>query len=278
MRRVIGYSSIAVALGLGLGACQGTVLDVGPDDSGTLQADSGSNQGTSGNGNGGCPAVPGPIAATGDFASLVGTWTGYVESYQFPSGSDAIVLSFSAPSGGSPSGTIVFGQGSPPPPPTDGDAGYSPNGAMGNAIPTSITEGFVYTVLSSSFDGSRLRLGVESREPYSPWCALQTSYSWSANACTFGCLPNWPAMGGASPSATSILDNPDGGPNLVVSTGQFTLCEFPYGVCDCDPTSCTVRLDQPNWTFDMQFTSGHLDGSGVLGTGNNPYNVHLTGP
>jgi len=275
MKRVIGYSSMALTLA----ACQGTVLDVGPDDSGTtaLQADSGSNQGTSGDNNGGCPAVPGPIAATGDFASLVGTWTGYAESYQFPSGSDAIVLSFSAPSGGSPSGTIVFGQGSPPPPPTDGDAGYSPNGATGSQIPTSITEGFVYTVLSSSFDGSRLRLGVESRQPYSPWCALQTSYSWSANACTFGCLPNWAAMGSTSSSGTVTLDNPDGGPDLIVNSGKGMLCS-DYTVCDCDPTSCTVRLDQPNWTFDMQFTSGHLDGSGVFGTGNNPYNVHLTGP
>jgi hypothetical protein len=92
--------------------------------------------------------------------------------------------------------------------------------------------------------------------------------------CTFGCLPDWAATGG--PAGTVTLDNPDGGPNLVVNGGQFTLCNM-YPVCDCGPTSCSIRLDQPNWTFDVQVTPEHIDGSIAFGT-SDVHNIHLTGP
>lgn len=279
MKQVIRYSPIVLALAPALAGCQGTVLDIGPDNDGggASQTGSSSGQTSSGNtGDGGCAPVPvgPPDAAAGDFSSLAGTWTGYLENYQFPSGSDAVVITLSTSTSGAR--TIVFGQGSPPAPPTDGTTGYTPNGAMGSAILSSITEGFVYTVLSPSLDGSRLRFGVETLEPYRPWCELQTSYSWTSNACVFGCLPNWAGQGGTSSADTTTLDNPDGGMNLIVNTGVFTLCN-PYRVCDCGPAGCTVRLDQPDWTVDMQFTTGHLDGSIAFSAGE-VHNMHLTGP
>jgi hypothetical protein len=261
-------------------ACRGNVLDIGPG--GSAAAGGSQTHGFDADA-AACPSFASvePDAGTGDLASLAGTWTGYIENYQFPSGSDVLVLALPAQDGGSASGTIVFGHGSPlPPPPTDPTVPYYPNPQNTNAIPGALLEGFPYTVIAPSLDGSRLRFSMASREPYRPWCELQTSYLWFATApnCTFGCLPNWSGKGNGSPAGPITLTNPDGGPNMVVSSGYFALCADPSSAaCDCDPTLCTVRLDRPAGpTFDMQVTAGHMDGSVVIGGGTN--NVHFTGP
>src|SRR5579872_3314625 len=57
---------------------------------------------------------------------LFGPWTGYIENHQFPSGSDVLNLVLAKQADGSPGGTLVFGMGTPPAPPTDPNVAYWP--------------------------------------------------------------------------------------------------------------------------------------------------------
>lgn len=275
MNRAVRFSWVTLALV----ACRGNTLDIGTGESGGDSSVDGAPGSTNAMDVDGaaCPSFANEAsdAGTGALAPLAGTWTGYVENYQFPSGSGTIVLSFSGHDGGSVSGTIVFGQGSPPPPPTDPTVGYYPDGVnLSSAPPGTIIEGFPYTVVAPSLAGTRARFGAVAREPYRPWCELQTSYVWMP-PCDFACTPSWPADI-STPSDRVTLQNPSGGPNLIMNTGRWAQCSGVDGVCDCDPTSCTVRFDAPNVSFDMQMTPGHLDGSVLLGSSAN--NVHFTSP
>ena len=73
-------------------------------------------------------AMSGQDAANDGGVGLQGptTWTGYVEGYQFPSGSNAIRLAFAIDSYGQVAGMVFFGDGPPPPPATDPNVGYPP--------------------------------------------------------------------------------------------------------------------------------------------------------
>ena len=108
----------------------------------------------------------------GDVSSLGAreAWTGYLENYQFASGSDAIALSFATDPTGIVLGTVTLGAGSPPPPATDPEAVYPP----GYTRFSGITEGFPFTMAQGTLIGSRLRFTIWVTEVWSGWCALQT--------------------------------------------------------------------------------------------------------
>jgi hypothetical protein len=225
-----------------------------------------------------CPGLPADDAGAEDagasIAPVLGAWTGYIENFTLLSGSSAVNVVFALQSDGSPGGTVVFGMGTPPPPPTDPDAGYWPSG-LGNA-PTAVVgqpiEGFTYTLHAFSFDGVRLQFGAESREVYRAWCDLQTTtYVW--DQCTYGCLPNWGGAGSSDPTGTITLEGP-GGATMAVNYGKFELCdEYPTDTCNCFPNGCTVLLNDPDLHFDTQVKT-QIDGSIVLN--GSSYNVHLT--
>jgi hypothetical protein len=79
-------------------------------------------------------------------------------------------------------GTVVFGQGEPPPLPTSStDAslcvtqavpGYPPG--FGSCMPDRMFPGMAYTLRNIRSDGVRLTAKVPIREPWTAWCALQT--------------------------------------------------------------------------------------------------------
>lgn len=146
-------------------------------------------------------------------ADFAGRWSGEAEdvlalsgggTYEFPSGSRSIVLDLQAfeRSGGERldlEGTITFGTGSPPPPPTDPDLGYPTDVnyaeqlsyfgetlmATWNVGPLPPYEGFAYTIRDTTLlpdrvpdlggqvaDGVVL-LRYSTQELLDPWCALQ---------------------------------------------------------------------------------------------------------
>ncbi|MGD0679830.1 MAG: hypothetical protein ABSC94_30970 [Polyangiaceae bacterium] len=247
-------------------------------------------------------ADAGPWDAGASLSPLLGVWSGYVENYAFPSGSDALLLTFTTQADGTIAGTLTFGQESAPAPPVDPTVGYWPNGAApaglwpgepyGNIEP--VAEGFSYTVESVQFDGSRLRFSVNPIEEYKPWCELQTSYSDPTQPCSYNCAPNagWVPLGladagllpdGAPPpyngnstsnTWTSLYD-PDGGPTITMNAGRVTLCLAPPSgrVCSCWLGGCTGNVE--NTTFDMAVTTGHLDGSFLPFQGSD-HNIHFT--
>ena len=109
------------------------------------------------------------------------SWTGWVENYQFPSGSDAIKFSFAADSADQIVGQVMFGGGPPLSPPTDPSVGYPPGCTDWSC---GQIEGFSFSTVSGSFVSGRLRLAVDQNEIWKDWCALQTPNSSSTD-----CIP-----------------------------------------------------------------------------------------
>jgi len=113
-----------------------------------------------------------------------GSWTGYVEQYSFRSGSTTLNLTFSTNAQGVAVGTILFGQGVPPPPATDPTVGYPPDFlAQATADRTLadspwfyIAEGYAYTFDGGMLEGQRLQFTVNLSQLWSDW--------WRRSVCT----------------------------------------------------------------------------------------------
>lgn len=214
-------------------------------------------------------ATSGDVLVEAGTSDLAGTWVGYVESYKFPSGSDAVTFQIS----GVVAGTVTFGGAPPPPAPTDPNGAYPPglvSSMMQAPAPSQYLEGFVLTMLAGSFDGARLKLGVQSTQVFKAWCELQTQIwgNGGDGGAPYSCLPNW---GYSGDGTTCSSTNPANSSQTITYTCEkLGLCG---GVCECTLTSCTVPVTAPTITFDMVYTPGKLDGSitGDLGD----KNVHL---
>ena len=193
----------------------------------------------------------------------VESWTGYIENFKFPSGSDAVKISFAVEAGtGQVIGTVIFGNGTPPPPPTDPNVGYPPGYIAGFPAASFVQEGYGYTVRNGTLAGSRLKVGVRLVELWTGWCALQTPVDSSGF-----CVHNNPATGQDEP----------------IDCAKLRLCEFDM-VCRCDASAgtCAVTIDGDynDISFDVtvDVTAVRADGSvvGNLGDANGNYNVHFT--
>src|SRR5277367_1872302 len=175
-------------------ACAGKALDVGRTatvgESGSTVA-SGSNDDGGGGGETFTSTIPGPSDPT----PLVGTWNGYVEAAQFPSGSDAMLLAFTKGTDESVSGKITYGQGTPPPPAIDASSVYPSSAFWSLHDAPALIEGFAYSTLGGSLDGTRLQFRTNAVEAWTSWCALQTPTNDGWPAGVFQCLPNGGGMG-----------------------------------------------------------------------------------
>jgi hypothetical protein len=228
------------------------------------------------------PADAGTGAAASDggdagaaLGSILGTWTGYVEGYSFRSGSDVVAVTFAVLADGTIGGTVTFGSGSPPLPATSAAEAYPPGSDVLPSVPFPF-EGFAYTAIGLSFDGTRLRLGIVQRELWQSWCALQTSYSGAPGAPSdCFCLPNWSSMGSTDPNSSACwLTDPNTGDEVQVSCAQTGSCLI-YPVCDqCVAGGCSVDMSHPDATIDVRLASGQFSGS-VTGLPMSPLNVYL---
>jgi hypothetical protein len=254
---VNGIRSYATSPILVCGATACAVLACNP------QIDLG-NTADGGAGSNACPPDPTPGASeagawdSGDLGSVVGTWTGYTEAHAFPSGSDAIVMVFASASDGSVTGTVTYGQGTPPPPPTDPNVGY----LVGTGNPPEraprLIEGFAYTAVQPSFDGNRLQVRTVTAEPWNPWCELQTPTNQGFQCGMYGCVPNW---GGMCNETTCTTTDPVSGATETINVDKYLLCALE-NPCSCSATSCAVNMNRPDTWLDMQMNgTGRLDGT-----------------
>jgi hypothetical protein len=204
-----------------------------------------------------------------DMDALVGSWTGYVENYQFDSGSDVIKLVLSVDAGRL-GGKVTYGVGTPPPPATDPNTGY----------PTSVFEfgrpyyweGFAYSIVAGTYGSHRLRFNVDSLELWSGWCALQPAPTDGSTTC----LPQ-------SSSVTVGQDNCSftklDGTTVPVDCGKIALCfgMMPgAGVCNCSPAGCVAGSPynpDGDTAFDVFIAAGTASGS-VSGSFGD-HNVHF---
>jgi hypothetical protein len=186
----------------------------------------------------------GLILDRSELGAYAASWDGYVEAFEFASGSDRVRVTLDA----SGNGTIRFGDAALVAPPTDPNVGYPPevvakpfDSLPGVGMPY---EGFVYTVQGASVEDERIRFQVNSRELYADWCELQTplshtqlSQSYDANGMLissetitlYSCSGNglsFDGMGCVDPDTANVID-----------CSKVMLCTS--AVCACTAEGCT---------------------------------------
>lgn len=266
----------AAATAIALAGCDNThllgTLDGGPppsQDSGPSPADDAG------------PDLPGMDADRPDAGGPITSWTGYIENYKFASGSDAVRIAYTSDASGNVVGTVTLGAGSPPPPATDPNVGYPADiGSVdGPPVPRSyVAEGYRYTMRNVMFSARRMQFSVAFWELWQGWCALQTPVppqgSCDEPVCPGTCLPNWGSMISADHMHCAQL-NPATNQYEPVDCGKLALCQFGMA-CTCDPTTCSVRDQGIQLTFDVSvstdgaFADGSIVGQ-IVG-----HNVHFT--
>ena len=184
-------------------------------------------------------------------------WSGYLENATWPTGSDAIRLTFSQQGDGGVAGHAYFGTLSLFPAPTDASVGYPyPDDSHNVVQDVEMVEGFAYTLESASLVGGRFRATVYPREMQAVWCSLQSpflipsepdeiplyscdAHENSVNQVDAGCLV------GGDP----------------VNCAIYHLCDGRG--CTCNATRCGVVAPLPQFAmyFDIAIEGAYADGS-----------------
>ena len=210
------------------------------------------------------------------------SWTGYIENYQFPSGSDLLNITFASDAAGNMVGTVTLGTGTPPPPATNPNVGYPASveamlvsgGATG--IVGYLAEGFAYPIVNGTLTTNRMRFDVNRNDLWQSWCALETPAVDGSGRCT----PNWESASSGSPgdSVCSFI-NPANGQMIPIDCGKQILCGI--GTCACGTNSCAPGQNEEPLSFDLSITNEGADGSILglldsLGSSAGEQNVHIT--
>lgn len=216
------------------------------------------------------PSPPFDAGYPGDVASLGTTesWSGYIESYTPPSGSDAVRISFSFDPTGVVVGTVKFGSAAAPAPATNPSVGYPP-GINYSAPLQNPVDGFTYTMAGGSLVNQRLRFTIWLPELWSGWCGLQTSTPDSTY-----CVPNW-GYNGLGTNGPCYLFDPTTNAMVGVDCGKLALCiDLPGRVCACSGAGCVADLSRASIAFDLPLSLNGANGSitGQIGD----HNIHLT--
>ncbi len=275
-----------------LAGCGGQALGLGPPDGGTDGAATAPVHDAAAQTEA-APAGPSDASsldaavldASLPVTSLYGTWVGYIESYQFPDGSDSAHMTIAPAPGGGLAATVLLGDAPALPPPTNPDIGPVP-GLIGYpyydaGTPLGTGEAVSMTAQSISYDGDTLSLGLTLEEPSAQWCAIQTRiYGWQADGGgpPYGCLPNSPHVDDLQNGCSQTDPSTDA--SVPVDCEKIGLClgagVTGTNICECSATECHVATSelQQDIMIDLQLSAGHLDGdlTGALGT----HHVHLT--
>jgi hypothetical protein len=192
---------------------------------------------------------------------IVGVWDGYVENLAFASGSDAVHVTITAANDTEVCGHVAWGQGVPPPPPTDPNVGYPPsfvdasrNGGAAGAPGFEVAEGFPMTVLNGHATSARVQFQVAQKEFWRAWCEMQTPYPAQARGDLYLCVPNIGWTGVPNGCALS-----NGQP---IDCAKLELCNRQ--ICACTASGCTVSpAGDVNFDLHVQ-TADKLTGSATL--------------
>ena len=188
----------------------------------------------------------------GRLAPGITTWTGYIDGYQFPSGSNMIRLALGI---GQITGMVVLGDGPALPPATDPNVGYPPDYHLANGVYWA--EGFAYSIVYGKAAPWQLQFAIQNNELWSDWCAEQTPVAGSST-----CLPNWPGdhiIGTNGSPDQCYQQDPANGRKTVVDCGKYDLC-ITYPVCACSAPACVLN---PNSDQQAIFNLAIPDNSAI---------------
>jgi hypothetical protein len=238
--------TLAVAGAGTIFACAGQTLDAGGNDrEGTRWNSPPSNNYSEACG----PSV------TSEFN---GTWRGTFEVSPLSSGSRSLRLVVEATTATGICGSITFGDGEPPPLPTDREAPYAPgfegqpsSEVLARSRTLAPVEGFVYQLGIGPAGGmaspsmASYVAAINLRQVYKAWCEIQYSYPIDAES-----LPH--QSGGPAPPSTdtdACLPQYDSVEwhgddckvdGVVASCTQVDLCILKPA-CQCSTRGCTVE-------------------------------------
>jgi hypothetical protein len=202
-------------------------------------------------------------------SSVSADWAGYLENFHNPA-LETIRLHFGTDARGQSTLTVVRGSGTPPAAPTDAyDQWPVPyvlaQGSKWGTGPAGISEypqdpiaGFVYAAREVKWEGERLRFEVNTVEPWSSWCGLQTSYEhhFKEGGQYYTCDLN---DSGLAPIAAPNECPTAAPPDKQCILNHLEMCVLTAPFCDCNATGCgPARRGMP---FDITFYGDHADGS-----------------
>jgi hypothetical protein len=191
-----------------------------------------------------------------DWAGATETWTGYIENYQFASGSDAVAVVFESRDATSVTGTVVFGEGTPPA--MNPCIGYPPteDGMYDRRITSRPMEGFPFTQRAGRVQDGRVRFAVSLGEQWGQWCEQQASYLVNSELGYYSCVPGEAASRGPGGCRVRSAELES---TVFVDCGTLELCQG-LSVCDCDASGCSAA-EVMRITFDL-----HPDGQRLVGS------------
>jgi hypothetical protein len=221
--------------------------------------------------------------------SYAAVWEGYVEAYEFGSGSDRIRLVLDEQGNGS----FTFGDGEPLPPPSDPDdafpfARFIDAEIGGVNLPTPV-EGPPYAVASAVVEDERLRASSSTNHIYDSACAIQTpvpvNHERDAEfeAVLEGGWGAYYPQGNAPYACVTELGyhfNPDGecfmGTSLTpITCSRAELCNLH---CDCSESACVSRPSERALRLDAALNDAgdRLEGTLLGLDGEDRVTVRLT--
>jgi len=257
------------AIGLVLG-CGGKAIEVGPPGSGVPGGELPAP--VHGADDSSLVPLPDPNACVAQSnLPMVGVWNGFYGRFTNAEADFRIDVR-GASAGGGLCGTVTFKPGSSSlPPATNPDAMYPPE--LASDDPTSgfsgfgppLLNGFAFTILDGRSQDGRAHIELSARQPWEGWCGLQPVYADTVNPSTYGCLPNWPAMGSPANLASSacFVTDPATNRNVSVNCGKLFLCTMAR-VCSCNQARCIAAQNADTileLTFDATAGSGTFSGT-----------------
>jgi hypothetical protein len=174
-------------------------------------------------------------------ASYEGNWDGYIEAFEFSSGSDRLRISLDA----SGQGSVEFGEAAPLAPFSNPTVGYPESDPFDTPgfVPnyTGPREGFSYPVHDAAVSDGRIELVVWGSDIVEDFCAAQTEIYQTFSI---------PSRNTCSPTGDSYGESDEGCMDVAVESSTSGM-QFDCGLvktclagCACDETSCTSLRHQ----------------------------------
>jgi hypothetical protein len=264
-RALLHVSLIAVA-------CGGEALDVGNTDPSGVSGDgAGATSGTGGTIDPGMPLpewpAPDACVATSNL-DIVGVWQGAIQDMQFRNRIPLRIEILGASELGGVCGTLRWGEGELPPPPTDPERGWPDDERVRQMEGAPFFyEGATFTILDGGARDDQARFRVVAAEFWNDWCAILTPH-WDGYS-SWRCMPDHNGFSYTEGEPYCELVQ-EGGPDVLLEVGKCVLCAPFAETCECNQAGCgaspSSHAEPSSAEFDLVFEADRATGTVQGGT------------